>query len=117
MRIVFLLVAVLFLNQPLFSQWANNEDPLTIKELKLTPGQQKQIKQINKHAAVEIGWLKKNNDSGVTVTSKIEKIKGARIKKIRNVLTAEQQTIWRNKLMKNKPGRGVTGLPYERTAH
>ena len=40
MKIVFLLLVILFLNQSSFSQWADNEDPLNIKELKLTPLQQ-----------------------------------------------------------------------------
>lgn len=116
MKIVFLLLAILFLNQSSFSQWATNEDPLNIKELKLTPSQQQQIRQINNHAGIEINWLKKNNsDSGATAVSKIEKIKGARIKKIRNLLTREQQITWRDKLMQNKPRRGVTGLPNERS--
>ena len=41
MKIVFLLAAISFFNEALFSQWAKNEDPLTIKELRLTRLQQK----------------------------------------------------------------------------
>lgn len=117
MKIVFLLVAIFVFNEAVFSQWTNNEDPLTIKELKLTRLQQKKIRKINKDATTEISLLKKNNGSNEEITTKVDKITGARIKKIRNILTPEQQITWRKKLMENKPRRGVTGLPNERTVH
>ena len=115
MKIVFLLAAISFFNEALFSQWVKNEDPLTIKELRLTKLQKKKIRKINKDAATEISLLKKNNPGGDDFTTKIEENNGARIKKIRNVLNREQQITWSKKLRENKPRRGVTGLPNERT--
>src|SRR5882672_11138449 len=103
MKIVFLLASMFVFNPVLFSQWANNEDPLTIKELKLTRLQQKKIRKINADAAIEINLLKKNNGSNKEITTRDDEINGARIKKIRNSLTREQQIIWRKKLMENKP--------------
>lgn len=114
MKIVFLLAAVFLCNQALFSQWANNEDPLTIKELKLTRYQQKKIRKINQDATIEINLLKKEEGKNEENTVKIDKIHGARIKKIKKILTTDQQITWRKKLMENKPRRGVTGLPNER---
>ena len=115
MKIAFLLVAVFFLNEAIFSQWPGNEDPLSIKELRLTRLQQKKIRRINKDAATEINFLEKNGSKNEAITTRIDKIKGARIKKIRNCLTQEQQVAWREKLMENKPRRGVTDSPNERT--
>jgi Spy/CpxP family protein refolding chaperone len=117
MKIVFLLAAILVCSQALFSQVANNEDPLTIRELKLTRAQQKKIRKINHDAAVEINLLEKNADGSEENAIKIAKIRGARIKKITNALTPEQQVLWRKKIRENKPRRGVTGLPNERTVH
>ncbi len=51
------------------------------------------------------------------IATKTDEIRGARIKKIRNILAGGQQIIWRKKLIENKPRRGVTGLPNERIAH
>ena len=61
--------------------------------------------------------MKKNNGNDEQITSEVDEINGARIKEIRNILTPEQQITWRKKLMENKPHRGVTGLPNERTVH
>ena len=115
MKFVFLLTAISFFSEALFSQWGKNEDPLTIKELRLTRLQEKKIRKINKDAAAKINFLKKNNPGGDDITTKIEENNGARIKKIRNVLTREQQITWSKKLRENKPRRGATGLPNERT--
>ena len=114
MKIVFLLAALFLFNGVLLSQWADNEDPLAIKELKLTRLQQKKIKKINKDATAEIRLLKDCNLSNEEITAKVDKVNGTRIKKIRNNLSAEQQMIWRKKLMEAKPRRGVTGEPYEK---
>ena len=115
MKIVFLFVAILVFNQELFSQWAVNENPLTLKELRLNRLQEKKIRKINKDAIAKINLLKKSYSGYEEVATKIDEINGARIKKIRKILTPEQQIIWRKKLMENKPHRGVTGLPNERT--
>ena len=117
MKTVFLLATVFLFHGTLFSQWDGNEDPLTIKELKLTRLQVKKIIKINKEAGLQISLLKKNDPGNNESTAKIEQINGARIKKIRNNLTPEQQITWRKKLMENKPRRGITGLPNERTIH
>jgi hypothetical protein len=117
MKIVFLLVAILLCNEALFSQWIANENPLTIKELKLTRLQQKKIGKINHDATIEINLLKKDEGNNQENAIGIERIHGARIKKIRRILTSEQQITWRKKLTENKPRRGVTGLPNERTVH
>ena len=117
MKIVFLLAAVFLFQEILFSQWDGNEDPLAIKELKLTRPQKKKIIKINNEAGIQIRLLKKKDLSNIESTAKIEQINGARIKKIRNNLTPEQQITWRKKLMESKPRRGVTGLPNERTIH
>jgi len=117
MKIVFLLVAILLFHETLFSQWNGNEDPLTIKELKLTGVQEKKIIKINEEAELQISLLKENGPGNNESRAKIEQINGARIKKIRNNLTPEQQITWRKKLMESKPRRCVTGLPNERTIH
>ena len=115
MKVVFLSAALFLFNGVLLSQWANNEDPLAIKELKLTRLQQKKIKKINKDATAEIRLLQECNLSNEEITAKVDKVNGTRIKKIRNNLSAEQQMIWRKKLMEAKPRKGVTGEPYEKT--
>jgi len=115
MKIVFLLAGIFLCSQALFSQWAANEDPLTIKELKLTRLQQKKIGKINHDAIIEINLLKKDESHSEENAISIERIHGARIKKIRKILTSEQQITWHKKLIENKPRRGVTGLPNERS--
>jgi len=114
MKIVFLLTAILFFNEAIFSQWPGNENPLAVKELKLTRYQQKKIKRINSKAASQITLLQGKQGNDVKVMARIDKIKSTRIKEIRSCLTPEQRLIWRKKLIENKPRRGVTGLPNER---
>ncbi len=111
---LFFLMAIFVFNEAAFSQWASNEDPLTISELRLTKLQQKIIKNINREARDKISLLSKNNLSDEEAKAGLEEITGARIKQISNNLNEEQQIIWRKKMLQNKPRRGVTGLPYER---
>ncbi|MEO8765493.1 MAG: hypothetical protein ABI416_14440 [Ginsengibacter sp.] len=115
MKIVFLLIAILFFKETVFSQWLVNENPLTIKELKLTKSQQKKIRRINEEASAQIKLLHKSGPGDEETAIKIGKIQGRRVKKIRSFLTPEQQLVWRQKLSEKKPRRGVTGLPNERT--
>ena len=81
MKIVFLLAAISFFNEALFSQWAKNEDPLTIKELRLTQLQKKKIRKINKDAATKISLLKKNSGSNEEIMLRLMKSTGQELKK------------------------------------
>jgi hypothetical protein len=106
---------VLFLlNLRLFAQWGPAGDPLTIGELKLNTTQQLKITKIDKEAIAMIDSLQQND--GANKEAEISRVKGARIKQIRIVMSPDQQSIWRKKMLEDSPHRGVTGKPNERTA-
>lgn len=82
------------------------------RELNLTEFQEKQVKKFDKEAENKI-----NRTSTSSLTSKkarIKQIEEERKNKIRRLLNPEQQERWQM-ILENKPRRGVTDMPNERT--
>ena len=113
MKFAVSILALLFFSTGLQAQHRYDESFKKMKrELNLTKFQENKIKKLDKEAESKINRIAR---SGLTSKkARIKEIEEERKNSIRDLLNPAQQERWQM-ILENKPRRGVTDMPNERT--
>jgi hypothetical protein len=116
-KILFIFISIFLFSATVFAQHNADTAQWFIKmqrELHLTKDQERQIKKIDYATQLKMIGVGQSHISNKAKQKRYAQINSDRKKMIRNVLDKQQQERWQM-ILENKPRRGVTNMPNERT--